>query len=69
MASRQLSLLPDEEEEDRRIDAEHAAPSSPPREAGSETEALSGRSLVALWAVALVPRFYYLFSLSNPENA
>ncbi len=69
MESRQLSLLPTEEEEDRRIDAEHAAPPSPPREAGSETEALSGRSLVALWAVALVPRFYYLFALSNPENA
>jgi hypothetical protein len=56
-------ILPDEEDEDRRLDLPDAAP-----EAVADVQPLHWRWTVAVAAVAALPRLLYVFFFTDPEN-
>jgi hypothetical protein len=68
-----VKLLPrfvadDEDEEERKIAADERGDPSDVTAADSAPRALPWWALAGVWAVALVPRLFTLFFLTNPEN-
>jgi hypothetical protein len=68
-----VKLLPrfnrvDEDEEDRRIDEEELRETWAGALSDPNAQRLPWWAIAALWAVALLPRLFALFFLTNPEN-